>query len=638
VRGASDRATDVVVALVLATGVACCTGLTLALLGAFRLLPVLLAGAAGLLAGSHAARGAAAGDGSAVRTFDGALVFLLALALYVPPYDATLYGADPTVYLATGTYVARHGTLRIDAPLLRTLSPSTIDALFPPFRPEMPAIRERCAGGLAFDADSAAATVYSTFAKLPSVWLGIGAALGGVPGALLVSPLLGAAGVAAYYLFLRRTVGLLPAILAAALLASSLPQLVFARISAAEIGGQWFLWGGLLALSRWTERERPATALAAGFGLGCAVLARIELLVFLPLAAVLAWLFGVRLRVPRSTAIVAAALAVEAGVLLVVLPTHYRGVIVVAAARAVTAVVRLGRGHPWAMVLPVAGALAVATWGAAWLRTRTPTETLRPAVFAVVVLWTVLLVAAGKVAPFVGAQLLPWYASWLALVLAVAGIRPLARALWRDDAGRLAALVGAVAAAHFLYDPHVQALPLWAGRRFVPVVLPILFASAATALAALIARHRRVGVLVALAALGLAGMRARDVWLRPFLRDTSAAVAGIAAAIPDDDAVVLLDPTFTSTLLDVSLWLVYGRESVQLRGAPGTLPPAARPLELLAQVGGRSVYLVRHALSPPPEVPGLRFAPVAERTFRVVDASDPRPRMLAVRIYRVSAA
>jgi len=41
--------------------------------------------------------------------------------------------------------------------------------------------------------------VYSTFSQLPSVWLGIGHAMGGPWGARLVSPVLAAVAVAAFF-------------------------------------------------------------------------------------------------------------------------------------------------------------------------------------------------------------------------------------------------------------------------------------------------------------------------------------------------------------------------------------------------------------------------------------------------------
>src|SRR5262249_35856666 len=162
--------------------------------------------------------------------------------------DTTLYGADATVYLASGAHLARRGSFSIEAPLLHQLPASVLDSLFPAYSPQVPDIRVRSPAGLAYDQRAEKGRVYSSFAKLPSVWVAIGFALGGTPGALVTSAIRGAAGTMAYYLFLRRTLGVWVALVGTGLLLPAVPQLVFARVSMAEIGGQFFLWSGLLAL------------------------------------------------------------------------------------------------------------------------------------------------------------------------------------------------------------------------------------------------------------------------------------------------------------------------------------------------------------------------------------------------------
>ena len=624
-------------ALVLGAGVACGTGLVLGQLGVFHATPVALAGiAAGVL--GWLARGDRARETGGWHAVDGLAVLVAALALYAPAYDTTLYGADATAYLGTGAYLAQHGTFRIDAPLLRELPPDVPPMLFPSYSLREADVHMRSAAGLAYDTRGDG-FVYSNFAKLPSVWMAIGYGVGGIVGALGTAPFFGALGVAAYYLFLRRTLGMAVALLAGALLATTLPQLVFARVSTAEIGAQAFFWGGVLALARYAETRRVMAAVTAGVALGCATLARAEFLLFVPLAAVIAWVVGPRLRVPAVALAVWVVLAAYAAILLALLPSHYWAAL--AALLAGTDVARSISSRPWLMAGALLALIALVVWGALRLgrhaRGGAGGRLARGGAAALVAVWAFLFAVQGEDPAFAGARLLPAYASWLVLAAGVPGLVLLARRWWAGEATRFAFLVGIVAAGHFLYAPHAILLPLWAGRRLVPAALPVLFAGAAVGVASLARFGRTIVALAAVLTLGSNVVLGRALWGRPFLRGTHEAVAAVAESIPAD-AVVLLDPAFFEALLDVPLSLIHGREAVQLAGVAGDIRLVPGLAWMIGNGSHRPLYLVRHGLLGAPSANGVRFTQVAQGAYPIVplDAvAQNRATLLAVRVYRV---
>src|SRR5262245_33067902 len=253
----------------------------------------------------------------------------------------------------------------------------------------------------------------------------------------------------------------------------------------------------------------------------------------------------------------------------------------------------------------------------------------------VVVLWVGAYGALTTERAFAGARLLPHYTSWLVLGLATFGVPLLARAWWRVPAGRVAFLVAGVAAVHFLYDPHASPLPLWEGRRFVPAALPLLFAAAAVAVAWSARFRSAAGVGLALAAVATNLVPSRLLWRTPYLAGSSRAVAGIVALIPEDNAVVLVDPAFFASLLDVPLWLIHGREAIQSSGVAGDVASVGTMALLMAKAG-RPLYLVRHSMLPPPTQPQVQFTPVGEAVYPVMPIGDSATQLLPARVYRVT--
>jgi hypothetical protein len=673
----ADRATDLAISALVGLCAACWSGLVAGQLGLFRLIPIALIGgatfAATLLWASRQSRECARahlapeteadattpGEPHAPRwpwcVMDGPLVFLVAAVLYLPGYDVTLYGSDATVYFGVGAHLARNGSLAIEDDLIGQTPRLLRPQLSPPYAltPESPL--RRSIAGLSFFRGTTG-PVYSTFSQLPSVWLAIGFATAGLAGALAMTPLLAAGGVTMFYLFVRRASDAATGLLAAALLATALPQIFYARLPMGEAGGQFFLWGGLLAVSRWHDTRAWPFALAAGAGFGLAALARPEYLIFLPLAVVVGWVLSANGRGRLSPVTVAVALALFAHATLLILffvPTHYRV--------AIADVARGGLprlpGELAARSVLVSAAVA-ALLAIVWVAIRSAQRTggsatgttapgsargiARALAGAAIVAWAVLYVHQGSDRSATGLTYLPLHTGWLTAVLAALGFALVARRWWPAPAARLALLIGVVAALHFLYDARTRDMALWSARRLVPVALPFLFVCAATAVTAARRFGRPVWITAAVVAVIVNAMPARQIWGKPFFEGASAGTAQIAELFPPD-AVVLIDRGLLPALLDVPLWLMHDIDALQLRESAASRR-IARPL--VRALPDRPVYAVLQGLLAPPSAPGLTFSPAGNHDVdvllpgtRPVGSAGVVPyQRLSIAVFRVESA
>ncbi len=626
----------------LAVGLACWGGLLLGLAGRFHVLLVAALAAAGLWLG----RRAPVGKGGSDRWpwLDAAAIAVLVAALALPGYDTSLYGSDGTVYLGVGAHLARTGALAIEEPWLGKVPARDLQELFPPFIGGPKPIFARSPLGLAFR-DSG--PVWSTFPQLPSVWLAIGWAVAGNVGARAVTPLLAAGGVTALYLVLRRTIGAWPAAASAGLLVVSLPQVMFSRFTLGEIGAQYFVWTALLALARFQETRSRIAAVDTGLGLGLTATVRPEYLAFIPLAIVLGWVVGPRTRVtlPWPALVVMAVLWVQAAVLyLVVVPSHYLGAVAVLRDRLLGMVP--GAATWWiAPMVGLVAAAAVLALATGRLRALSAGRVVRLGFAALRAGW--FYSYAGLTAPGTagrGVQLLQVYVPWPLLLGCAAGTPFLARACRTSPAARLGLLMGLVAAAHLLLDPHTSSLPVWAGRRLLPVVLPVMFAAAGAGLAAIAARRPRLAAALALAALVANARSLGYIWGRPYFQGAHQAVLDIAAPIAPDGFVVL-DAALARTGLDVTLWLGLGRDAVQLSGVPGAVD---RVLPLMVATAPQPAYVVRPVFVPAPPALSptnpLRYDLVAETAIRVMlpgvesPPGKPATTLVPIQVYRVVVA
>ena len=263
--------------------------LLLAELGQFRLglLALLLTiGAFGLSLLVYAFRASPATPTAAAGWRTPALAatagILLCAALFLPPYETAVKGGDATVYLNFGRQIAHHGALEFEDALLRPLSIASRAELFLNRVPlDTTGQFARFPGGFLI-ADIADPTVTAGFSPLFPVLTALGHAVGSPRAALVVAPLFATLSLVGLWCVARRLGGVHAAWLAATLTAVSLPQIWFAKLSVPETVAQCFVMAGVLAWLVACARGATRWALAAGWFLGLACFAKVDLLVLLP--------------------------------------------------------------------------------------------------------------------------------------------------------------------------------------------------------------------------------------------------------------------------------------------------------------------------------------------------------------------
>ncbi|MHA3700965.1 hypothetical protein ACXR2U_02170 [Jatrophihabitans sp. YIM 134969] len=266
----------VVAALVCVTG----AGLLLALLGRYGLVPALLWGLLGTVLFV-----ALALPGS-VRTREGRSAHLPTLAMCVVALGSVLFNSlraghyvfvdrDPGVYAVAGRWLARTGTLRVQAGDPWVSVSRTTNFASAGMYPEP-------GGFLEFQ-----------FNHLFSVLLAVAQGIGGDRVMFAVNGVVGGVGLLMVYAvgvrLCRR-----PWLVVAGLtgLALTLPQLLFSRDTYSEPFTQLLLWSAMwLLLTAW-ERRRLGLAALGGLALGATVMVRVDALLYLgvlPVVAALAF-------------------------------------------------------------------------------------------------------------------------------------------------------------------------------------------------------------------------------------------------------------------------------------------------------------------------------------------------------------
>ena len=558
--------------------------LVLAELGQFRLALLgflLMIGAFGLSLLVYAFRegpaGPAAAGGWLKPTLAATAGILLCAALFLPPYETAVAGGDATVYLNFGRQIAHHGALEFEDALLRPLSPASRAELFRnriPLDTTGPFVR--FPGGFLI-ADIADPTVTAGFSPLFPVLTALGHALVSPRAALVVAPLFATLSLIGLWCVARRLGGVHAAWLAATLTAVSLPQIWFAKLSVPETVAQCFVMAGVLAWLVACASGATRWALAAGWFLGLACFAKVDLLVLLPvfLLAVVAVRLLTRARLgdpPLLLAFLAAFGLLVAHNLVHYLSfaSHYRPYVayliqtsVVVSLLRESALVQAG------VVLAVG--LLVAAGVAAFRRPawRWPRWCWGWAAVAALVAYGVNYVTttAGRLDETI--VWLSWYVSWPVLGLAALGLTGLVR-VRRTDAAPGLAVVGlllCVVGLQYLYDPLETGLQIGTMRRYVPVVLPLTMLFGALTVVTLLARvvvaQYRLGVTLATGAL-LVGLVARPslaVVGQPLWDEALAQTAQVARLFPDQ-AVVLVSPDLAGTHIQTSLAYLHDVDAI----------------------------------------------------------------------------
>ncbi len=564
------------------------SALLLAELGRFRLglLAFLLAvvvigfGLWGILRAPRAP----AGGGGLKPALAAAGGIVLCAALFLPPYHTEMLAGDATVYLNFSRQIVRHGALEFEDPLLRGMPLASRAELFRNRMPRDTTGRyARFPGGFLI-ADVADPTVTAGFSPLFPVLAALGHALVSPQGALVVAPLFATLSLVGLWCAARRLGGVRAAWLAAALTAVSLPQIWFAKVPLPETLAQCFVLAGLLAWLVATARGAPRWACAAGWFLGLACFAKVDLVVLLSvslLAAAAVRLLG-RPR-PDDPPLLLPLFAVF-GLLVahnlahyLIFDSHYTPY--VAYLLRTSAVLGLLRDS---LLLQAGAALAaglLAAGGAAAYRrpaARWPRRLWGLAAAGAVVVYGAAYVTANTVRFDETIAWLGWYFSWPVLVLAALGLAApgLARlGLVRRPAAPpgllFAGLLLAVVGLQYLYNPLEPGLQIGSMRRYVPVVLPLTMLFAALTAVGLLARvpaaRLRAGLTLAAGAL-LVGLVARPSLALVGQPLWDARLAPVARLFPAR-AVVLVGPDLAGTHVATSLTYLHDVDAVLVQQA-----------------------------------------------------------------------
>ena len=542
---------------------------------------------------------------------------LVCAALFLPPYHTEMAAGDATVYLNFSRQIARHGALEFEDPLVRRLPADSRAALFLNRVPGDVVWTVRVAldgrpysrfpGGFLIP-DIADPTVTTGFSPLFPVLAALGHALVSPQGALVVAPLFATLSLVGLWCVARRLGGVPAAWLAAALTAVSMPQIWFAKVPLPETLAQCFVVAGVLAWLVAAARGAPRWACAAGWFLGLACFAKVDLVVLLSvflLAVAAVRLLG-RAR-PDDPPLLLPLLGTFGFLVAhnlvhyLTFDSHYKPY--VAYLMRTSEVLGLLRESflLQAGVALAAGMLVAA--GVVGLR--------RPEERWVRRLWG--LAAAGGLVVYGAAYVtattgrldetitwLGWYLSWPVLGLAGLGLAGLGLArlglVRRDTAPPglvFAALLLGVVGLQYLYDPLETGVQIGSMRRYVPVVLPLTMLFAALAAVGLLARlpaaRYRAGLTLAAGALLVALVARPSLALigQPLWDDS---LAPVARLFPER-AIVLMSPDLAGTHIPTSLAYLHDVDVILVQG-PG---PDGRVLRRVIGdwlAGGRAVFFV----------------------------------------------
>ena len=528
---------------------------------------------------------------------------LLCAALFLPPYHTEMAAGDATVYLNYGRQIARHGALEFEDPLLRQLSPASRAELFLNRVPrDMTGRFARFPGGFLI-ADINDPTVTAGFSPLFPVLTALGHALVSPQGALVVAPLFATLSLIGLWCVARRLGGVRAAWLAAALMAVSMPQIWFAKIPLPETVAQCFVMAGVLAWLVATARGAPRWACAAGWFLGLACFAKVDLIVLLSvfLLAVVALRLLSRAR-PDGPPLLLPLLGAF-GLLVahnlghyLIFDSHYKPYVAYLI-RTSEVLGLLRESAPLQAGAALAAGLLIA---AGVVGLRRPAERWPRRVGGLAAVGAIVVYGAAYVTATTGRldetiAWLSWYFSWPVLGLGGLGLAGLGLA------GRAAAPPGLVFAGlllgvvglQYLYDPLEPGMQIGSMRRYVPVVLPLTMLFAALTAVGLLARvpaaRYRAGLTLAAGAL-LVGLVARPSLAligQPMWDDP---LAPVARLFPER-AVVLMSPDLAGTHIPTSLAYLHDVDTILVQQRNPDAEVLRRVIgDWLAR--GRPVFLV----------------------------------------------
>ena len=529
----------------------------------------------------------------------GALVFVLALGFYWPPFEAHLGASDASSYLAAGVRLARHHKLTMEddlGPLVPPIARGSlfISALGMPWKPPY----SRMHGGLVVDTPGAP-EAHPSFFPLPNAWAGIFADALGARYAGGYVGLFAAAAVWAAWLLARARLGVAGAVTVTALTAANAAAYWAARMPLSEPLAWFFAAGALVALDAYEEEGFPADARLAGAMLGATAIVRIEhaafVLVALCVRRVLRpTLAGRPLTVGFAVALFAMFAVAALEVLLV--RGAYIAPLVDAWWGIEWVVSSSWRGAAWRVL--AFGATVVLAYALALRRfgfVRTTAATIVIGFFAVY----------ARMSPDPGVfRSLRWqaaYFGWPAVVLALAGGLHAWRARFAQPANGFVMIVLGVFALCLLYDPHVLPAMPWASRRFVPVIVPCGLLLAGLACTEVWRRSMLAGALLWALFVGGVMAPASKIWHRGYYAGTYDQLNDFVAKLPPEGS-LLIDNRLVGTLLAPPLWLIYGRNSLPVNAvSEGGRMTVASLVRVLHDAGKGPVHLIKPTMTRGPE-------------------------------------
>ena len=549
------------------------------------------------------------GTGDAV----GMAILIAAYLWAAPAFDTSLFGADSSMYLASGIHISTHGGIAFHDPAVAALSPAQRALLFPSYvRGGHTPPFLRTPGGLLMPRLSDD-LVLPAFHPLFSVWVGLFYGLGGDRALAAAITYFAALSIWALVVFASELGGVGAAAFAAALLAVMAPQHWYSRFPMPEVPSQYFLWAGLVA-GVWSFRSpRTWIGALAGIGVGVACLMRLDNLAHI-LAGLALWkAFAPSSSWPAGRGFTAAFAVLAAYAVLHQLwfPTHYLTEI----RRNLLGARLILEAHPWAWLLTAGVAAATVFFGLrAGLAGRRRWGALGLRLGALGCLLAYAAISFLEPTASVATQL-QWiikYLSWPVLVAAGVGL-----ALWPafacNPAQRFVPALGLLVGASLVCDPRVTPAALWGIRRFLPIALPVAIVAAALALEQLRRRAPRLVTLAALAGvLGPLLPRFASTYALPAYRGGIEYTRAIGALIPPGSIVVGDPSLFVPSQLHVALWATRDVEPFVL-GSRMT-----RSLLVLTQaLRGRRIFWMGPADQPPADIDHLQFEPVATYQFSI---------------------
>lgn len=553
------------------------------------------------------------------------IVLLLGSAIvYFRPHEYVLGGIDPGVYVnmaatavRTGDFILTDewtGILEQHPEVTLRLQPSQWRTKYLQFV------------GWYVD-DTQPSTIIPQFFPFHAMLQAVGMAIGGLYVGLLVTPLWGVLGLAALFLLGRRLFNAQVGLLAALLLALTPTHIYFARYPTTEPLTLLLVFTGLLAWQTLQDEKNaasPAWGVLGGAAFGAAFLTRIDL----PLVAVLLVGFLLLRWWQRTWHAGWTAAALTLGIV---------------SAQAGFSALWLNWPYMWntygsvfrmlsnsSLVVGVAGVTAVAALIIGVIMWRIPWATLQQNKW---VRWldgptsrwllAALVILLSLFAYFVRPVLQPpdtyetwltgtealmldgenwvrlgWYITPLGLLLATLG---LAHILRTSSFNRYALFlaVGGITILQYVYRIFNTAYHIYAMRRYVPIVLPMLMLYTAVALYTLSThKQRRAGLAAAgLLTVGMIGgllYQSRFVLPLRDLRGATAALQELQDQL-DPNAIILISEPVSSTFGDTfgpPLRFIFGHDIATIRQESGTEAFVAdlvayaqakeRPLQLIA--------------------------------------------------------